>query len=299
MIFGPVREHHMVTLNDRSVALGTEVKVPETAYGVAKRLRWVREIVEERRPSSVLDVGCGTGTLLTLPLARIFPETTFVGFETDTATLRAAAAQASPPNLSYVDEAGLDPDARYPLVIASEVLEHVDEPVAFLEMLRGKLAPGGVAVITVPNRYGPHELVTAAVGAFEPLGIWRGLRAVKRWVVPPAGAEILRRDTIAVSPHVNFFTSGLLQNLFRAAGLRPVRYLARSFLCGYGLDLIVRGRLRYWNTTIAERLPPALVSGWMFVLEPVDPKPAPPYRRSLDARVRRWMHARMARFVAS
>jgi len=45
-------------------------EVPETLYGLNKRLRFVTETLEALNNPSVLDIGCGTGEFLTLPLAR-------------------------------------------------------------------------------------------------------------------------------------------------------------------------------------------------------------------------------------
>jgi 2-polyprenyl-3-methyl-5-hydroxy-6-metoxy-1,4-benzoquinol methylase len=45
---------------------------------------------------------------------------------------------------------GIGP-ARYDLVTAIEVIEHVESPIGFLRNVRAMLAPGGVGVLTTPN----------------------------------------------------------------------------------------------------------------------------------------------------
>ena len=45
-------------------------EVGETIFGVKKRLRFIRSALENHQTPTVLDIGCGTGELVTLPLAR-------------------------------------------------------------------------------------------------------------------------------------------------------------------------------------------------------------------------------------
>jgi polysaccharide deacetylase family protein (PEP-CTERM system associated) len=52
------------------------------------------------------------------------------------------------------------------LVIAGEVIEHLDDPGAFLEGVRSLVAPGGRLVVTTPNAYGLLN-VMASVGRRE------------------------------------------------------------------------------------------------------------------------------------
>ena len=52
------------------------------------------------------------------------------------------------------------------LVIAGEVIEHLDDPGAFLDGVRSLVAPGGRLVITTPNAYGLLNVI-ASVGRRE------------------------------------------------------------------------------------------------------------------------------------
>ena len=55
----------------------------ETTYGDAKRLAFLRRIIEARTPAQILDIGCGTGTRVTRPLADAFPSVRFLGVDAD------------------------------------------------------------------------------------------------------------------------------------------------------------------------------------------------------------------------
>src|ERR1700730_18009023 len=100
--------------------------LPEDAYGRAKRQAFVESVIQESNPRTVLDFGCGTGTQLTWPLAQAFPQVSFLGVDADETTIAWARKQPVPSNLVYATEDVSGPRRRYDMIIASEVLEHVE-----------------------------------------------------------------------------------------------------------------------------------------------------------------------------
>ncbi len=110
-----------------------------------------------RRPFSgltVLDVGCGGG-LLCEPLARLGAAVT--GIDASAEAVAAARAHAGETGLDIAYECVAaetvrDRGARFEAVIASEVIEHVTDPAAFLHTLTGLVKPGGAVVLTTLNR---------------------------------------------------------------------------------------------------------------------------------------------------
>ncbi len=239
---------------------------PEDSYGRVKRLNFVAQAWD---PSiaSVLDVGCGTGSQLTLPLARMYPGVTFLGIDSDAASLAQGRSDSPPANLAFQHSDALDPDRRFDLVIASEVLEHVEDPAGFLGWLGQRLTPGGRIVLTVPNGYGPFEWAQLAETFATLSGIWPAIRRLKRCLIG-GGAETTS-DTLAVSPHVNFFSQSQLRRLFDEAGLVVAIQANRTLLCGFLLDQLVGAlRIAPCNARLADRLPVWAVSDWMMVLKP-------------------------------
>ncbi|MEN9682562.1 MAG: bifunctional 2-polyprenyl-6-hydroxyphenol methylase/3-demethylubiquinol 3-O-methyltransferase UbiG [Pseudomonadota bacterium] len=110
--------------------------------------RSVRPLAGKR----ALDVGCGAG-LLCEPLARLGASVTGV----DAAAENIAAAR------SHAAGGGLTIDYRhgeigalgltgFDLVCSMEVIEHVADKVAFLRALADCLAPGGLMILSTPNR---------------------------------------------------------------------------------------------------------------------------------------------------
>jgi SAM-dependent methyltransferase len=212
--------------------------------------------------------------------------------DSDEPSIAYAARIHSRANARYVREADGAVPGRFDLVIASEVIEHVDDPDAFLDALTARLHPGGKVVLTLPNGYGPFELaaliesLTRATGLY---GLLRGLRRRLR----AAPAEAATTDTLAWSPHVNFFSYGLIREVIACRGYAILEYRPRTFLCGFGFDQLLRSpAIIAWNAAVADRLPPQLVSDWMFLLEPSRAPLRAAYRRGAYARARRYLNER-------
>lgn len=132
---------------------------------------------------SALDVGCGAG-LLCEPLARLGADVT--GVDAAPENVAAAAHHAEGGGLDVRYMAGeidaLDIGA-FDLVVSMEVLEHVADKPAFLAALAARLAPGGLMVLSTPNRTPQSRLLL--VGAAEALGaIPRGTHHWDDFVTP-------------------------------------------------------------------------------------------------------------------
>jgi len=149
--------------------------------------------VEDAKPlagRSALDVGCGAG-LLCEPLARLGANVTGV----DAAPENIAAAKA------HAAGSGLDIDYRagelaslglgkFDLVTCLEVIEHVADKPAFVAQLASRLAPGGLMVLSTPNRTISSRLLM--VDAAETLGaIPKGTHHWNDFVTPEELADLL------------------------------------------------------------------------------------------------------------
>ncbi|MBA8950980.1 methyltransferase domain-containing protein [Actinomadura namibiensis] len=99
---------------------------------------------------SVLDVGCGPGTITTGLAERVAPGGRVVGVDPAASVVAEAAREAAGRGLAGVtfatgDVHALDfPDDAFDVVHAHQVLQHLPDPVAALREMRRVCKPGGV-----------------------------------------------------------------------------------------------------------------------------------------------------------
>lgn len=134
------------------------------------RLAYIRDRLNQhwsldehsRRPlegKSTLDVGCGAG-LLAEPLARLGAEVTAIDAAPELIEVARDHAKRQGLSIDYRAAAVEDLDGRFDLITTLEVIEHVADPQAFVEALAKRLAPGGLLILSTPNRTGWSKLLT-------------------------------------------------------------------------------------------------------------------------------------------
>jgi SAM-dependent methyltransferase len=105
-----------------------------------------------RGASSVLEVGCGEGYGAAL-LAKAFARVTCVDIGADVLERARRATPRSNVEFLRYDGARLPfPDRAFDGLVSFQVIEHVQDPVAFTRELARVLKPGGKAVLTTPSR---------------------------------------------------------------------------------------------------------------------------------------------------
>src|SRR2546423_5963523 len=137
----------------------------ENLWGYAKRLRFVRQAIAEAFPKRdagsllrVLDVGCGNGSQLALPLA-LGDGFQITGLDPDERSIEHARRLAGEMlNLRLVTGRVEELSESYDVVILSEVLEHTLAPDALLAASVARMAADGILIVTVPNGYGEVEI---------------------------------------------------------------------------------------------------------------------------------------------
>ena len=164
---------------------------------------------------SAIDVGCGAG-LLAEPLARMGAKVT--GVDAAPENIAAAKAHAAGQGLAisyFAGELAALPSATFDLVTSMEVVEHVTDPAAFIAELAARLAPGGLMILSTPNRTTLSKLLL--VEAAERVGaVPRGTHDWDQFLKPEeltallegAGLEVVDRTGLAPSPAKGFKLGG-------------------------------------------------------------------------------------------
>jgi SAM-dependent methyltransferase len=164
----------------------------------------------QRSPVRLLEFGCGPGDLA-YEIAAAYPNAEIAGLDLSATGLAVAARKVPRATFWQCDltqpvtpPSGMSGWATH--AVCSEVLEHLDDPAAFLRNARPFLAPGCRLVITVPG--GPMSAFDRHIG------------------------------------HRRHFTVDLLRRLIGESGLKPelVRGAGFPFFNLYRLVVVARGR---------------------------------------------------------
>jgi len=161
-----------------------------------------------------LDIGCGAG-LLCEPLARL--GATVTGLDAAPENVEAAKAHAALSGLAIDYRTGSVEDLRgetFDLVTSLEVIEHATDPAAFVAGLAAALAPGGLMVLSTPNRtmLSRLALITLAEGTGR---IPRGTHDWNQFLKPDeltalvesAGLDVVETRGLSFSPLKGFVMS--------------------------------------------------------------------------------------------
>ena len=174
----------------------------------------------ERHPlkgKSALDVGCGAG-LLSEPLARLGAAVT--GLDAAPENIAAARHHAAGQGLAIDYRAGSVENLsgeRFDLVVSMEVVEHVADPAAFIAGLANALAPGGLLILSTPNRTSLSKLALITVG--EGFGmVPKGTHDHAKFLTPDelaalveqAGLEVIDTTGLSYDPRTGFVLSSNL-----------------------------------------------------------------------------------------
>jgi malonyl-CoA O-methyltransferase len=193
-------------------------------------------------PRSVLDVGCGTGSVLAQAAER-WPEADLTGLDIAPAMLREAKRKIPRLATLRADAGECDLDQSFDLIFSSMMLHWFAQPAEMLRRWRRWLTPQGVLFVAVP--------VAGSLGAWRELcgeaGVSHGL-----WAFPPpefaddlACSRILQQHAISYGSVLEF-----LRALKKSGGGTPrgghtpispaemrklVRAAPRPFRVGYNV----------------------------------------------------------------
>jgi SAM-dependent methyltransferase len=130
-------------------------------------LRWetVRPLISEIEPGSILELGCGLGSV-GVRLARM---SNYTALEPDAESFAVASRHILPAGgqVLHGDHTAAPTGQRYDLVCAFEVLEHIADDAGALDDWMALVQPGGHLLLSVPadpEHFGPFD---EAVGHYR------------------------------------------------------------------------------------------------------------------------------------
>lgn len=225
--------------------------VPEENYWFQRHVVAYRVAAECVRGKRVLDAGCGEG-YGTAMLAETAAEAT--GVDLDAAVVGRARARYPAARFEPADLRALPfPDGSFEAVVSLQVIEHLPSPQEFIRGCARVLSPGGVLVLSTPNRltfspdgprnpfhtfeFSPSELratVARQLPAIEMLGTFHGgsIRMLERVLRRPFPERLLGQP----APE---WPAWLRE---RVARVRPQDFRVRGKRLERALDLVVVAR---------------------------------------------------------
>ena len=211
---------------------------------------WLWELIGRQPLPTILDLGCGRGFYF--PLYTALGAQYIIGIDGEDAVLNEARerGRADGVGLMVGDAARLAlPSDSVDAVVMSEILEHLDDPLAALKEAFRVLRPGGHLIVTVPNRNYPF--------------LWDPIN----WLLERSIGRPIRRGVLAGiwANHVRLYDEASLVAELRAAGFEVAEVLfqthgcfpfAHNILYGFGMPLLQRGLIpKAWRAS-AERAAP-------------------------------------------
>ena len=147
---------------------------------------------------NIIDVGCGGG-LVCEPMARLGGAVT--GIDADTNAIEVAAAHAKKMGLDieYQCVSSENITQKYDVVLALEIIEHVDNPDLFVKSVLDLCKPNGLVIFSTLNR--TTKSYALGIIAAEHILNWvpKGTHSWKKFVKPSELSRMLRNNN--AKPH--------------------------------------------------------------------------------------------------
>ena len=221
--------------------------VIQTIYGSLTRYEWIKGFINKNQ--KIIDLGCGTGAMITLPLLE--EEFDVIGVDLCSKSIEYGKNIFKNNNISPERLVCLDlkyVEAIPDVIILSEVLEHLTNE-QFDELLKvsfDKLSSQGLILITVPNGWGFFELDSFIWNKLKFGKFLQKLRIEELYII--VKNKILHKNTVIStpssldsSPHIQRFTYNNLPKKLKKYGFEIIGQSGGSLISGPLTNLLFTG----------------------------------------------------------
>ncbi len=237
--------------------------VIQTIYGSLTRYEWIKNFLNKNQ--IIIDLGCGTGAMITLPLLK--EGYNVFGIDLCSKSIEYGKElfvkeQISSERLicSDLKDVNLLPD----VIILSEVLEHLNDNQfdSLMKLCFQKISKDGLILITVPNGWGFFELDSYIWFKLK-LGKFLSWSKIENFLII-AKNKILKKNTIIsipssldTSPHIQRFTYTKLPEKIKKYGFKIVEKRGGSLISGPLSNLLFTGfsTIMSINMFLGKKLP--------------------------------------------
>lgn len=237
-----------------------------------KRIDFITDFLQASLPANakILDVGCGNG-VISRHLGRFGFNVT--GIDVSEKAIEKAQALNQFSNVKFMKKSAeelIAEGAKYDAIICSEVLEHLNDPNALLEVLNKSLSHNGKLIITVPNGNGPREsLVTKPVLKLRNRNNWAWKMIVNTKKSLGYSGTTVQSDADNLD-HIQFFSKKDIQQLSSKHNLKIIRFGKANFVEDVFPFSFFAKRIKFLqklDCRIADWLPYYFTGGFFFVCE--------------------------------
>lgn len=234
-----------------------------------KRVEHLSKIIKEAAVKNgsydVLDIGCGTGELFTIPLAERLGKTNIkvLGIDIHLPTIERAQRHVEKlnlNNLSFNCQSIEDNKNMYDCICLMAVLEHLDNPSKMIFEIKKRLKPGGLFILFIPNGYGLYEFESAL---YKKIKKKRILGDVSREL------DFLIRETKNEENniHIQFFSLRSIKKILKENSFY-IKNIIKIEAVGGPLSNKLFSRIdlfRKISFKVAKFVPDAIASEWTFI----------------------------------
>jgi 2-polyprenyl-3-methyl-5-hydroxy-6-metoxy-1,4-benzoquinol methylase len=194
-----------------------------------KRLDFIVNAISSHvKPGAkILDVGCGNGNI-SLALGSLGFDV--LGVDIDPTSIEKARKSNTFSNVRFdlLDANAFDMKDQFDAVVCSEVLEHLIDPSELVQSIYSILKKDGVFVATVPNGWGPREvLITKPMQWLHEKKLDRSILKVKK--ILGYSNHTLQSSNPDLT-HVQFFKAGIFKKMMEKNGFKPLKWQNADFV---------------------------------------------------------------------